>query len=69
MDSGAVQGLMSIYADDVMLAGEDKIIEVARAKMDEGKWRLSPAEWATAEVPMRFCGFEICHTDKGYLVN
>ena len=43
VDSGVVQGLMSIYVDDVMLAGEDEIIEAARAKMDEGDWKLSPA--------------------------
>ena len=51
-----------------MLAGEDEIIEAARAKMDEGDWRLSPAEWATEEVPMRFCGFEVYKKDEGYPV-
>ena len=61
---GAVQGYV-----DVMLTGEDEIIEAARAKMDEGDWRLSPAEWATEEVPMRFCGFEVYKKDEGYLVN
>ena len=59
----------SIYVDDVMLAAEDQVIEAARARMDEGEWRLSSPEWATAEVPMRFCGFEVYKTREGYLVN
>ena len=65
-ETGVVQGLMSIY---VMLAGKDEVIEAARARMDDGDWKLSPAEWATAEVPMRFCGFEVYKKDEGYLVN
>ena len=69
VQTGVVRGLMSIYVDDVMLAGEDKVIEAARARMDDGDWKLSPAEWATAEVPMRFCGFEVYKKDEGYLVN
>ena len=52
-----------------MLAGKDEVIEAARARMDDGDWKLSPAEWATAEVPMRFCGFEVYKKDEGYLVN
>ena len=50
VETGVVRGLMSIYVDDVMLAGEDKAIETARARMDDGDWKLSPAEWATADV-------------------
>ena len=69
VETGVVRGLMSIYVDDVMLAGEDKIIEAAKARMEDGDWKLSPAEWATAEVPMRFCGFEVYKKDEGYLVN
>ena len=69
VETGVVRGLMSIYVDDVMLAGEDEIIEAAKARMEDGDWKLSPAEWATAEVPMRFCGFEVYKKDDGYLVN
>ena len=32
-ETGVVQGLMSIYVDDVMLAGKDDVIEAARARM------------------------------------
>ena len=69
VELGVVRGLMSIYVDDVMLAGQDRVIEAARARMEEGEWKLSPAEWATAEVPMRFCGFEVYKRQEGYLVN
>lgn len=50
MDGGECQGLMSIYVHDALLAGEDEVIEAAKEKMDEGDWRLSPAEWATEET-------------------
>ena len=48
IETGVVRGLMSIYVDDVTLAGEDNVIEAARARMDDGDWKLSPAQMATA---------------------
>ena len=50
VDGGECRGLMSIYVHDALLAGEDEVIEAAKEKMDEGDWRLSPAEWATEET-------------------
>ena len=68
VETGPTVGLMSIYVDDVLLAGEDEVINSARARMDGRNWMLSPAEQATSEVPLRFCGFEIYKKD-GYLIN
>ena len=69
VESGLTVGLMSIYVDDVLLAGEEEVIHSARARMHGGNWKLSPAERATSEVQLRFCGFEIYKKDDGYLIN
>eukprot|EP00438_Fugacium_kawagutii_P007098 Skav200526 [mRNA] locus=scaffold2291:63661:70974:+ [translate_table: standard] len=58
-----VRGLMSVYVDDLMLTGEEPAV-VAAAEALANKWSISPLDWATADEPARYCGFEV-YADAG----
>ena len=50
-------GLMSVYVDDILVAGETKTVKLAMEAI-QSKWALSEVEWA-ADKPLRYCGFEV----------
>ena len=50
-------GLMSVYVDDILVAGEPKTVKLAMEAI-QSKWTLSEVEWA-ADKPLRYCGFEV----------
>ena len=50
-------GLMSVYVDDILVAGEPKTVKLAMEAI-QSKWTLSEVEWA-ADNPLRYCGFEV----------
>ena len=52
------QGLMAVYVDDILLTGEDATMEAALQALS-AEWAISAVEWATTQVPVKFCGFEI----------
>ena len=50
-------GLMSVYVDDILVAGEPKTVKLAMEAI-QSKWALSEVEWA-GDKPLRYCGFEV----------
>ena len=50
-------GLMSVYVDDILVAGEPKTVKLAMEAI-QNKWALSEVEWA-GDKPLRYCGFEV----------
>eukprot|EP00438_Fugacium_kawagutii_P007554 Skav217693 [mRNA] locus=scaffold1925:59391:64646:+ [translate_table: standard] len=64
------RGMMSIYVDDLLLAGEEMVVQHAFEAVTK-KWSTTPIEWASVEKPVKYCGFEIyTHpSNDGYLVN
>eukprot|EP00438_Fugacium_kawagutii_P021543 Skav211544 [mRNA] locus=scaffold5431:11157:19385:- [translate_table: standard] len=64
------RGMMSVYVDDLLLVGEEATMEKAFEAVTK-KWETTPMEWATADKPVKYCGFEVYeHPSKdGFLVN
>ena len=57
-------GLMSIYVDDILLAGEDEALSAGLTSL-QSTWATSSVEWATPQTPVNFCGFEITVDEGG----
>ena len=65
-ETGAVvqRGLMAIYVDDVLLAAEEHVGELALQAISE-EWECAAAVIATESQPISFCGFEIQKNEDG----
>lgn len=50
-------GLMSVYVDDILLAGEEGSISAALESL-RATWATSSIEWASSDAPVHFCGVE-----------
>eukprot|EP00438_Fugacium_kawagutii_P026282 Skav208236 [mRNA] locus=scaffold2601:200137:204873:+ [translate_table: standard] len=57
-------GLMAVYVDDLLLAGEQSTIDAALGAVSK-VWTMSPTEWASADHVLKYCGFEIMADPKG----
>ena len=51
-------GLMSVYVDDLLVAADDVTGAAALDALSK-TWSISEVEKATAEKPIKYCGFEI----------
>ena len=67
-DSGSSpHGFLATYVDDILVTAPDGL---AQALLEHLRtlWQCSPAEVASWENPMRFCGYELRETQHGYLI-
>eukprot|EP00438_Fugacium_kawagutii_P036614 Skav217824 [mRNA] locus=scaffold889:271892:280114:- [translate_table: standard] len=53
------RGLMSVYVDDLLLAGDLPVVKAAWNALSK-VWALSDMDWAEVDQPLKYCGFEIC---------
>jgi hypothetical protein len=61
LDSGHVcwSGLMSVYVDDILLAGEEGEAVQGAMRALSRPWAMSSVEWAEVNKPLKYCGIEI----------
>eukprot|EP00435_Cladocopium_sp_Y103_P023337 s5148_g5.t1 len=52
------RGIMAIYVDDVLLAAENEVAKCALQSI-AAVWECAPAEQATVQSSVTFCGFEL----------
>ena len=57
-------GLMSVYVDDILLTGEEAALSAGLSSL-QATWTTSSVEWASAQTPVHFCGFEIMADGAG----
>lgn len=57
-------GLMSVYVDDLLLAGPKCTLEAALGALAE-VWTMSATEWATSTNVLKYCGFEVRAHERG----
>eukprot|EP00913_Durusdinium_trenchii_P015946 g14985.t1 len=57
-------GLMSVYVDDILVSGEEAAVSAALTTL-QATWTTSSIEWASAQEPVHFCGFEIRSDESG----
>ena len=62
---GEMRGLVGVYVDDILAAGEKNLLDVFFREIN-GLWECTPPEYAEREKSMRFCGFEIRKTADGF---
>ena len=72
LDSGHVcwSGLMSVYVDDILLAGKEEAVQGAMRALSR-PWAMSSVEWAEVNKPLKYCGFEVSEDpeENGFRVN
>ena len=57
-------GLMSVYVDDILMTGEEAALSAGLTSL-QATWTTSSVEWASAQTPVHFCGFEITADGAG----
>ena len=62
---GEMRGLVGVYVDDILATREKNLLQAFFTELN-GVWECTPPEYAEKDRAMRFCGFEIKKTDKGY---
>ena len=67
LDSGHVcwSGLMSVYVDDILLAGEEGEAVQGAMRALSRPWAMSSVEWAEVNKPLKYCGFEVSEDPDG----
>ena len=65
-----LQGMMPVYVDDLLYAGQDKVVEalhgwISKGDEEEKGWKTSDLAYATPEVPLRYLGMEIRALPEG----
>ena len=57
-------GLMSVYVDDLLVSAEPEALQAAMDAVAK-TWTISAVEWASADKPLRYCGFEVLADEHG----
>ena len=67
LDSGHVcgSGLMSVYVDDILLAGEEEETVQGAMRALSRPWAMSSVEWAEVNKLLKYCGFEVSEDPDG----
>lgn len=52
------------YVDDMLVAAEEDVMKGFMQRLQE--WKTSSPEVVKGNVPVAFCGMEICEKDGGF---